>query len=224
MRILELFKGGGSITEFFKDNEDVEVISLDILEKYKPSIVCDIMEFDYKQYPVGFFDIIWASPECKIFSSLQYSWIGRKWKDKNDLDIEREKHSIFINKTIEIIDYLKPKTYFIENPLYSSIWNYVENKEYLENCVIVDYCYFGFDYKKPTKILTNKKLENKRCKCEIHKSRIGITNKKLANGKKLKDKKQFEDRTNLIERYSIPQKLLEYLFNHLPNISSSLSS
>ena len=224
MRILELFKGGGSITEFFKDNEDVEVISLDILEKYKPSIVCDIMEFDYKQYEPGYFDIIWASPECKIFSSLQYSWIGRKWKDKNDLDIEREKHSIFINKTIEIIDYLKPKTYFIENPLYSSIWNYVENKEYLENCVIVDYCYFGFDYKKPTKILTNKKLENKRCKCEIHKSRIGITNKKLANGKKLKDKKQFEDRTNLIERYSIPQKLLEYLFNHLPNISSSLSS
>jgi hypothetical protein len=219
MRILELFKGGGSITEFFKDNEDVEVISLDILEKYKPSIVCDIMEFDYKQYEPGYFDIIWASPECKIFSSLQYSWIGRKWKDRNELDDERIKHSKFINKTIEIIDYLKPKTYFIENPLYSSIWNYVENKEYLENCVIVDYCYFGFDYKKPTKILTNKNLENKRCKCEIHKSRIGITNEKLANGKNSKHKRQFQDTTNLIERYSIPQKLLEYLFNYLPTTS-----
>ena len=140
MRILELFKGGGSITEFFKDNADVEVISLDILEKYKPSIVCDIMEFKYKQYEPGYFDIIWTFHECKIFSSLQYSWIGRKWKDRNELDDERIKHSKFINKTIEIIDYLKPKTYFIENPLYSSIWNYVENKEYLENYVIVDYC------------------------------------------------------------------------------------
>ena len=209
MRILELFKGGGSITNFFKDNENIEVISLDILEKYKPSIVCDIMEFDYKQYEPGYFDIIWASPECKIFSMLQNSWIGRKWKDMNELNNEREKHSKFINKTIEIIEYLKPKYYFIENPAYSTIWNYIENKEYLENCVIVDYCYFGFDYKKPTKILTNKNLENKRCKCKVHKSRIGMNNKKFLH------KRQFKDTSNLIERYSIPQPLLEYLFNEI---------
>lgn len=196
MRILELFKGGGSITNFFKDNENIEVISLDILEKYKPSIVCDIMEFDYKQYEPGYFDIIWASPECKIFSSLQYSWIGRKWKDRDELNDERLKHSRFINKTIEIIEYLKPQYYFIENPCYSAIWNYIENKKYLDDFIIVDYCYFGFDYKKPTKILTNKKLENKRCKCEIH-------------------KRQFKDTSDLIERYSIPQPLLEYLFNEI---------
>lgn len=215
MRILELFKGGGSITNFFKDNENIEVISLDILEKYKPSIVCDIMEFDYKQYEPGYFDIIWASPECKIFSSLQYSWIGRKWKDRDELNDERLKHSRFINKTIEIIEYLKPQYYFIENPCYSAIWNYIENKKYLDDFIIVDYCYFGFDYKKPTKILTNRNLENKRCKCEIHKSRISITNEKLANGKNSKHKRQFKDTSDLIERYSIPQPLLEYLFNEI---------
>ena len=196
MRILELFKGGGSVTNFFKDNENIEVISLDILEKYKPSIVCDIMEFDYKQYEPGYFHIIWASPECKIFSSLQYSWIGRKWKDRDELNDERLKHSRFINKTIEIIEYLKPQYYFIENPCYSAIWNYIENKKYLDDFIIVDYCYFGFDYKKPTKILTNRKLENKRCKCEIH-------------------KRLFKDTSDLIERYSIPQPLLEYLFNEI---------
>lgn len=209
MRILELFKGGGSITNFFKDNENIEVISLDILEKYKPSIVCDIMEFDYKQYEPGYFDIIWASPECKIFSSLQYPLIGRRWKDRKELDDERMKHSKFINKTIEIIEYLKPQNYFIENPCYSAIWNYIENKKYLDDFIIVDYCYFGFDYKKPTKILTNKKLENKRCKCKIHKSRLGITTKKFAH------KGQIKDKTTLIERYSIPQSLLEYLFNEI---------
>ena len=209
MRVLELFKGGGSISKYFKDKENIEVISLDILEKYKPTIVCDIMEFDYKQFEPEYFDIIWGSPECKIFSVLQYSWIGRKWKDKNELNNEREKHSKFINKTIEIIEYLKPKYYFIENPCYSSIWDYIDDKKYLNSYVIVDYCYFGYDYKKPTKILTNKHLEHKRCKCEIHKSRIGITNEKLVNGT---HKKQFKDTSDLIQRYSIPQQLLEYLF------------
>jgi len=200
MRILELFKGGGSVTNFFKDNENIEIISLDILEKYKPSIVCDIMEFDYKQFEVGYFDIIWASPECKIFSCMQNSWIGRKWRDKNELNDERVNHSKFINKTIEIIEYLKPQYYFIENPCYSTIWDYIENKKYLDDFIIVDYCYFGFDYKKPTKILTNKKLENKRCICKAHK-RFG----KLSH----------EKGKRLMQRYSIPQPLLEYLFNEI---------
>ena len=72
MNVLELFKGGGSISEYWSeihienaDNHNVNVISLDIDEKYNPSICCDIMDFDYKQYPVGYFDIIWASPPCK---------------------------------------------------------------------------------------------------------------------------------------------------------------
>ena len=82
MKILELFKGTGSISKFYKDNKNVEIISLDILEKYNPTICCDIMEFDYKIYKQGEFDIIWASPECMIFSQLQYTHIGvnRKWK------------------------------------------------------------------------------------------------------------------------------------------------
>ena len=36
------------------------------------------MKFDYKQFPVGHFDIIFASPECKVFSQLQYTHIGKK--------------------------------------------------------------------------------------------------------------------------------------------------
>ena len=216
MNVLELFKGGGSITDYFRgiyidnaDNPNVNVISLDIEEKYNPTICCDIMDFDYKQYPVGYFDIIWGSPECKIFSHLQYCLIGRKWKDKEELYEEQKKHSKFINKTIEIIEYLKPKWYFIENPLYSKIWNHIENKKYLDNFIIVDYCSFGFDYKKPTKILTNREdLENNRCKCKKkHICRVGI------NSRKQKSKGQIGEITkNVLERYAIPQPLLEYVF------------
>ena len=105
IRVLELFKGTGSITKHFQFNDEVEIISLDILKKYKQTIVCDILDFDYRKFEVyvGSFDIIWASPECKIFSHLQYTNIGRKWATKQDLINEQQKNSVFINKTIEII-------------------------------------------------------------------------------------------------------------------------
>ena len=209
MKVLELFKGSGSITNYYKDNNDVEVISLDFVEKYKPTICSDIMTFDYKQFDIGYFDIIWASPECKIFSSLQNTWIGRKWKDKEELIIEQQKNAIFINRTIEIIDYLRPKYYFIENPKNSQIWKFVDNKKYIENFIIVDYCAFGYIYKKPTKILTNKKLDNVLCKCiNKHTFRLGIAGKK-----EIEKSKILQDKTTLLERYSIPEKLLEYLLN-----------
>ena len=207
MRVLELFKGSGSITKYF-ENTNNEVISLDIVPKYLPTICCDIMEWDYKEYPVGHFDIIWASPECKIFSMLQNTHIGRKWKDKEELQTQRDIHSKFIKKTIEIIRYFEPTDYFIENPLYSKIWDYVDD-DYKKDFVIADYCYFGYRYKKPTKILTNKKLENKRCSCKKHDMRIGLTGCKMINATNVKKK----DNTTLMERYSIPLFLLDYLFN-----------
>ena len=55
MKILELFKGTGSITNHFEDMDNVEVISLDILKKYNPTICCDIMDFDYKQFEYRIF-------------------------------------------------------------------------------------------------------------------------------------------------------------------------
>jgi hypothetical protein len=211
MRVLELFKGSGSISNYFKDNKEVEVISLDILEKYNPTFCCDIMNFDYKQFDIGYFNIIWASPECKIFSHLQFALIGRSWKNKNELIEEQKKNSIYINKTIEIIDYLKPEYYFIENPRYSQIWKHIDNEKYLNKFIIADYCAFGYTYKKPTKILTNKKLDNVLCKCigkPKHPFKIGINSKYETTKNNI-----VGDPTTLDERYSIPQKLLEYLFN-----------
>jgi hypothetical protein len=216
MRILDLFSGSGSIKKYFKEKENVEVISLDFCEKYKPDIFVDIMEWKYEEYPVGYFDIIIAGPECKIFSHLQYTHIGRKWRDQEHLKEEQKKNSIFINKTIEIIEYFNPKYYFIENPLYSKIWDYVENQNYLKDFIIVDYCAFGFNYKKPTKFLTNLKKENKRCVCTgtpKHPMRLG------ANSKEFREQRpnniQMGDTTTLLERYSYPPKLLDYLFNDI---------
>jgi len=205
MKILELFKGTGSITKYYIDNKNVEIISLDILEKYNPTICCDIMDFDYKKYKEGEFDIIWASPECKIFSILQYTHIGKKWNNKLELETEQLNHTCFINRTLEIIEYLKPKYYFVENPLYSNIWKYIDNEKW-NKFIIVDYCRFGTSYKKPTKILTNKELPNVRCKRKgKHVFKLGIS------GKEAKINGHVNDTTTLDDRYAIPPLLIKYL-------------
>jgi len=217
MKILDLFSGSGSIKKYFKEKENIEVISLDFCKKYKPDILVDIMEWDYKEYPIGYFDIIIAGPECKIFSNLQYTWIGRKWTDKKHLEEEQKKNSIYINKTIEIIEYFNPKYYFIENPLYSKICDHVENENYLNDFIIVDYCAFGFNYKKPTKFLTNLKKENKRCVCSDnpkHPMRLGATSKKF---REQRPNIQMADTTTTLQRYSYPPKLLDYFFQDIIN-------
>jgi site-specific DNA-cytosine methylase len=200
MRVLELFKGSGSITNYYKDRDDVEVISLDFDPKYKPDICCDIMNWDYKTYDKNHFDIIWASPDCRLYSTLQYTHIGRKWDNKEHLIEEQKKNIKYMIKTIEIIEYLKPTYYYIENPNKSMIWNYIIDYDISKKFIVVDYCKFSYSYRKRTKILTNKKLDNIICNKKSHEINMGMYKKGQADYPK-----------SLLERYSIPQKLLTYL-------------
>ena len=216
MKTLELFKGTGSFSKIMEE-EGNECITLDILEKYKPTICCDIMEFDYKQFKPGEFDIIWCSPECKIFSSLQYTHIKnpngdtkkKKWDSREHLEEERKKHHKFFHKTIEIISYLKPKKYFVENPKYSAIWKIpdikydtLQDPKFITCC----YCQFGYSYKKPTQFLTNVDKPDVLCKCKKHSKMLGI------NSKEITKKLDIEpEALSLEERYSIPPDLIKYL-------------
>ena len=48
MKLLELFKGTGSIGKVFKEvHTEGEIYSVDILKKYDPTFCGDIMDFDY---------------------------------------------------------------------------------------------------------------------------------------------------------------------------------
>ena len=61
-RLLELFCGTKSVGRAF-EAAGWEVVSLDIVSKFEPTILCDIRSWDYTTFPEHF-DMVWASPVC----------------------------------------------------------------------------------------------------------------------------------------------------------------
>lgn len=155
--VLDLCSGTGSVSKYCEESaKNYMVISVDIDNKYsQPTFQTDILKFDYKIFPTGFFDIIWASPPCVHFSQLQNTFIGRNGITKESIIAKREMMGLpILRKCQEIIEYFKPRLWFIENPKFSSIKEYLFGIPYYD----VDYCkYSDFGYKKSTRIWTNKK-------------------------------------------------------------------
>ena len=148
MNTLELFAGSRSFSKvaeklghnvYTTDNQNFEKINQ----------VCDIFDFDCSKLPYKP-DIIWASPPCTTFSiaSCFHHWN----KDKTP---KTEKCKIGINiikKTIDIINELKPKYYFIENPR-----GLLRKQDMMQPFPrkTITYCSYGDMRMKPTDIWTN---------------------------------------------------------------------
>ena len=235
MKLLELFSGTHSIGKVC-EKRGIEVVSLDrdigaecpfnSGYKSKKHFKEDIMTWDYKQFEPGHFDIITASPVCLWWSRLRFSWIGRKLKHmdrkltRQDIEDDILKYGIpMVDKMFEIIDYLRPKFYWIENPQTGRM------KEYINPLIPfydVDYCkYSDFGYKKTTRFWTNiegfkPKLCNKECgNINKNKHKIDLGGRKLYRHIRSADGGSNSTDylgTTLKERYRIPPKLIEELF------------
>ena len=68
--ILELCCGWKSVSNAFATNHHWHAATVDILPKFKPTLLTDVTRWDYRAYfethPVP--DVIWASPPCRTFT------------------------------------------------------------------------------------------------------------------------------------------------------------
>jgi site-specific DNA-cytosine methylase len=198
MRLLELFSGTGSVRKAVGDKFE-EVVSIDILAKFNPTEVSDILTWDYKKYPPGYFDCIWASPPCTEYS------IVLECRPNRIRDIEGANK--IVEKTLEIIEYFNPIKWYIENPQTGLL----KEQEVLSGVPFydVDYCkYSNFGYRKRTRIWTNvegfdAKLCNKDCENMVANKSRHMLNVSI-------NKFQIN---RLHQRYAVPAQLIKDLFD-----------
>ena len=159
MNTLELFAGSRSFSKVAKKFGH-ETFTTDIEPFEKINVVCDIFDFDvdkmlFEEY--GIPDIIWASPPCTFFS---VGSIGKHWhKDHTPKTGEALYGMEIVEKTNEIIDIIKPKYYFIENPRGKlRKLPIIEQHPYQKT---VTYCSYGDNRMKPTDIWTNFNFETR---------------------------------------------------------------
>ena len=192
MIVLDLFCGTKSLKKVLKPN--YTYIGLDIESKHNPEILADFLEWDYKSVNP---DIIWASPDCSIYSMASGSYhLGKDRKPKSE---KGKLHLKILQKLKECINYHLERNpnllYFIENPTARMVWFLTEYPRY-----DVSYCQYGCDRMKPTTIWTNKKgFIPKKCK---------RNNPDCHHLRAPRGTQQGTQKLKKIQKYVIPEQLL----------------
>jgi len=211
MKLLELFSGTKSVSKVFEKHE-WETLSLDNDEKSNPDICIDILEWEYKKYPVGHFDYIHASPPCISYSNLGRGK-HRKMHDLAPLTDTAIIGDMLLSKTLEIIEYFKPAYYLIENP--RGLMRYViPHIPY----TTINYCRYGSPFFKPTDLFNNFGYVGYKCKYERKGMKVDCHHIRMAGPHSTANKKRKGagiQRTSQAERYRIPEKLTEDILQFL---------
>ena len=198
-KMLDLFSGTGSVGKVFADH-GFEVTSVDNDPQFEPTLLADVLTWDCKShFKPGHFDTIFASPACTEFS-----------RAKTTAPPDLELADSIVRKTLEIIRYLKPKRWFLENPRNGLL----STREYMAGIpfVDVDYCQFShWGYQKPTRVwgdLTIAKIQPKLCDGETCENLETRGNGRKGHQKILGGNHMTTTRK---EKYRVPEALVCYL-------------
>ena len=198
MRLLELCAGTGSIGKPFRDL-GWEVISLDLMPNFSPTIQADLMTWDFRVFPPGHFDVCWCSPPCTQYSAAKT--IGVRNLDEADALVAR---------MLEIFDYFQPSIWAFENPFTGLL----KKREVVAGLPykVLTYCMYGFAYKKATAIWTNleswqpRPICTRSAPCQFFED--GRHPKSAQRGPcKIMGKLRSDDRCSQHQLYSMPPEL-----------------
>ena len=144
-RALDLFCGRKSVAKVLQQ-WGYEVVTLDSDPRREPTICEDILEWDYKVFPPGYFHIVAASPPCTEYSCA-----------KTTARRELAKADAIVARTLEIIRYLAPERWWLETPRTGILARRERMQQY--PYVDVDYCQFEkCGYQKPTRFFGSRHL------------------------------------------------------------------
>ncbi len=211
MKILELFCGTKTISKEF-EKRGHEVFTIDCDKRFDPSLCKDIMEVSLKDIPFKP-DIIWASPPCQTFSVAS---ISHYWKDGEVKNSKAVNGRALLYKTLWLIDKLKPKYWFIENPRgmmrKEALMIFLSNVGGTRHTLT--YCQYGENRMKPTDIWTNNFTWIPKPKCtpgsSCHESQPRGYSKKKETGALGKGTQGLK---GSVERSRIPKQLCEEIVN-----------
>jgi hypothetical protein len=145
--MLELFSGTGNISNAFKE-KGYKTLTIDFDKSMNADITADILMIKPEELQ-GPFKVIWGSPPCQAFSVLT---IAKNWKNHKPISEKARIGIACLKKTIEIIEYWKPKYFFIENP--RGMMRTLKMMKGLHRNTVT-YCQYGATWQKPTDIWTN---------------------------------------------------------------------
>ena len=210
MHLLELFSGTGSVGRPFREN-NWQVTSVDLDNRYNPEINTDIMTWDYTAIKTP--DVIWSSPPCTQYS--QARTVSRV-TDFTTADV-------LVAKTLEIIKYFEIQNpnlkWFMENPNTGRLKTRPIVQD-LPFCVL-DYCQYGAPYRKRTRIWNNvgfipRKICNFDCAAPKHLGRhFFCAQRGTTVHKDGKRSKGFR----LDQLHALPEELCQDIFASASNLS-----
>lgn len=149
MRVLDLFSGSESLR---KPAEDLghDYFSVENDCSFNPDLCADISLLPARDVPFKP-DVIWASPPCTCFSIAS---VSTHWNtDKTPKTKQAQISLNLVEKTIDLVEQLNPKYYYIENPRGMLRKMAVVSKLPIRHTVT--YCQYGDTRMKPTDIWTN---------------------------------------------------------------------
>ena len=149
MEVLDLFCGTKSLKPIVIE-KGWKYTGLDIEEKFNPEICIDFLDWDYKNFITP--DILWASPDCSVYSMASGSKSFNK--DREPVSDKAKLHLKILDKLKKVINYYLEQNpnliYYVENPTARMVWFMTDYPRYN-----ISYCKYGFDRMKPTTIWSN---------------------------------------------------------------------